>query len=813
MLQQLALTFVVVAISSAAAAQEATYSDDRIAPSRVPPSFRKTAEKEAPGVRLATVYKDNEKAYRFVGRSADGKTFAVKLDRDGKLLWRRTYTNVLPAKLPKVVSGALRDELAKNKDLTAFQAARTSLVERFDAVKNESTTYYEVFGHTPAKLHPRIEIGATGRLLAVDTGFIPSTNDYTQRESLAAKDVPPDVRAGIGAAAPGIKIAKVFRVTNKGSQDVSYEAYGRVERGRGAEVWLDSNGRPDVIAVSVPLREVPKSALVAIERESRTERRLANFRPTEARRRRLVSLGEDQYQFFGDDSDGDPIDVRVNAGGEVTTTGDSAEVLREEAGIASPEVRPKDAIAAKGFAVLAARYGVDHHWIDVTELVRATAAEGRKAYTTEKSPDPAYGRRKTTVLLYAFDGKVGLSEARQDEPLPMDSRQEPSTLAAIPSRGFAILAAHFGIDDKWEDVTNAVRARITDGRLDFKPANGALTDPAPGEPKSLAVAYANDGKVGLYVQSQWRSPNLPPDVPPVNSDTLLTRRIEFPQRPSIVAFSPDGRLVVVGVEDGSIRMIDAATGREAHRFDGHGPGWLCVAVSTNGSLIASGGADKIVRVWDVKTEHEKAVLRGHAESIYRVAFSPTNRQVASTATDKTVRLWDVATGSEVRKFTGHTGMVNGLKFTPDGRQLVTASWDRTVRIWDVASGREVRKLETQGEELGDLGLSKTGRDVFFGSKDGILRWWEPASKREPTAFNIDLDAEWAIAPMPDNHRVLISDRIAAVLWDCKTKHPVLRLEQHTGRVTGLAIAPNGRRTATCGEDKTLMIWNLPELAP
>jgi WD40 repeat protein len=142
---------------------------------------------------------------------------------------------------------------------------------------------------------------------------------------------------------------------------------------------------------------------------------------------------------------------------------------------------------------------------------------------------------------------------------------------------------------------------------------------------------------------------------------------------------------------------------------------------------------------------------------------------------------------------------------------VTAAWDRSVRIWDVATGREARKIETTGDVLSDVDLSKTGRDIFFGSKDGLLRWWQPAANREPAVVNTYTDCEWAGAPLPDGHRVLVADKVAAAIWDCRTAHPVLRLEKHIGRVTGLAVAPNGRRAATCSEDKTLKVWNLPDL--
>ena len=223
------------------------------------------------------------------------------------------------------------------------------------------------------------------------------------------------------------------------------------------------------------------------------------------------------------------------------------------------------------------------------------------------------------------------------------------------------------MDDKWEDATEGVRARIEGGRLDFRPMDAKLPDPIPNVAKMLAIAYAVDGKVGLMLNHEARHFILPPDGPPVNSDSLLVRSIEFPQDATRVAFTPDGRQVVAGVSDGSVRMLDATTGREAHRFDGHGAGPVCVAVSPSGALVVSGGADNNLRIWDVKAEREKAVLRGHTDKVYRLAFAPNGRYVASTAWDKTVRLWDVASGKEVRKFEGHTEVVNGLKFTPDSR--------------------------------------------------------------------------------------------------------------------------------------------------
>ena len=85
--------------------------------------------------------------------------------------------------------------------------------------------------------------------------------------------------------------------------------------------------------------------------------------------------------------------------------------------------------------MIAVRYGLLDRWIDITEAVRDAAQLGRKEFKIDGLPDPFHGSHKSMVMVYAFDGKVGLSEARDDEALPLDIRQDASTLAEVPARG------------------------------------------------------------------------------------------------------------------------------------------------------------------------------------------------------------------------------------------------------------------------------------------------------------------------------------------------------------------------------------------
>ncbi|MCA1674471.1 MAG: helix-turn-helix domain-containing protein, partial [Actinobacteria bacterium] len=116
-----------------------------------------------------------------------------------------------------------------------------------------------------------------------------------------------------------------------------------------------------------------------------------------------------------------------------------------------------------------------------------------------------------------------------------------------------------------------------------------------------------------------------------------------------------------------------------------------VAFSPDGRTLVTGGVDATVRLWDVAAHRELATLTGHTGRVSGVAFSPDGH-VLATAGDDTVRLWDVVAHRELAIFSGHTNTVRGVAFSPDGRTLATSSDDWTVRLWDVATGRRLATL-------------------------------------------------------------------------------------------------------------------------
>ena len=92
-------------------------------------------------------------------------------------------------------------------------------------------------------------------------------------------------------------------------------------------------------------------------------------------------------------------------------------------------------------------------------------------------------------------------------------------------------------------------------------------------------------------------------------------------------------------------------------FHGHGGSVSSVAFSPDGKRIVSGSRDTTLKVWDASTGQETLTLKGHSGSVYSVAFSPDGTRIVSGSFDKTLKVWDASTGQEILTLKGHSGIV------------------------------------------------------------------------------------------------------------------------------------------------------------
>ncbi len=797
-------------LSAPAIGQEQGYNEDRIRPSKVPQALRARAEKEAPGAKFSVIYTDNNEGYRFVGKKDDGSWVSVRFGiADSLRIWN--WKEVTLAKAPKAVARTLQATIRDPKaakpgySLAGFTPRRLWLVDEFKRFngKEEKSTFYEYLGKTNTVFHV-IRISPAGERILVDSPLI-NSNYRRQRQVLAPRVLGLAMQVAMAQIVPSFKATRVIREVDDpefGGGD-NYVIHGQGTRGRR---YVFTGFPPHTITTyqeQVDPSDVPADALASARKQADSDREQAGFRPVEAWRKHWGALdGKIGYLLYGDDIYGRPIVLEVEPSGSVMASADT----RDEWEVGPQSINLGERVPPSGFAVLAARYG-RVGWIDATDYARDAIASGLlKSGNGGVLPDPSYGEKKAMAVMYSSRGQVRLIVQPEGEmslpPLP-----GPDNLADVPAKGFAVLAARFGVGESWADATEAVRARVSGGRLDAPVSEMGLPNPAPDQGKTLIVAYAQDGLVGLQHFPEGGKALLPWALPPANSSALEAHKVEFPGKVNGVAFGPEGR-IAAAVDDGTVRLIDASTGEEVRKLDGHGAGWTAVALSARGSLVLSGGGDKVLRSWDATTGKPRSIFRGHTSWIRRVALSPSGRLAASSADDSTIRIWDAASGRELRKIEGHTAPVDCLAFTPDSRSLVSTSWDHSLKVWDPNTGRELRKYDG-GCPLGSFSLSGDGKTAFVGADDRTVRRVELASAREVAGFPTNCEAGLGTTVMRDARRFFAADGTSVLLWDVASDRPALRLERHTARIRGIALAPDSRMAVSGGDDNTLRVWNLP----
>jgi hypothetical protein len=134
------------------------------------------------------------------------------------------------------------------------------------------------------------------------------------------------------------------------------------------------------------------------------------------------------------------------------------------------------------------------------------------------------------------------------------------------------------------------------------------------------------------------------------------------------------------------RVWDADSGALLATLNGHEDLVYSVGFSPDGRRLVSGGDDRTLRLWDADSRALLARLTGHTGWVKSVGFSPDGARLVSGSGDHTLRLWNAASGALLATLTGHEDWVRSVGFSPDGKRLVSGSDDGTVRLWDATIG-------------------------------------------------------------------------------------------------------------------------------
>jgi WD40 repeat protein len=421
-----------------------------------------------------------------------------------------------------------------------------------------------------------------------------------------------------------------------------------------------------------------------------------------------------------------------------------------------------------------------------------------------------------TIRVWEFPS--GKELRRFEKPAPVDAgpatvavprRLQPSTPICLSPDG-NVLACYFGgtAIQLYDVATGKALAPL---KIDTGPRGlgGAVALDFSPDSKNLAVQNL-EGAVRIYDWAQNKQ------TKQLNDKSQV---ISAQTGPTFIAHSPDGKLLaamVLGLKDGmilsSIKLWDVASGKETREIPLKAPATNGAAVfSPDSKQVAYTQGDGSITVVEAATGNEVSRMRQNKGAVrfgggFSLVFGPGGKSLyVRSASDNRIDEWEVATGKLLRQVgpdvldpRGGTRVIMQprLVLGPEAKTLVLSGTDQMIRFIDLASGKEVNV--TSGLD------ALTPMDLARFSPDGKRLWTQAGS----TTLAWDVDTGKFLGKIGPKlpRRAVFSDNGRFAVFPDEQRREMSVIDNATGKVVGsippqfsavpeLALSPDGKTLA------------------
>lgn len=211
-----------------------------------------------------------------------------------------------------------------------------------------------------------------------------------------------------------------------------------------------------------------------------------------------------------------------------------------------------------------------------------------------------------------------------------------------------------------------------------------------------------------------------------------------------VSWSPDGTKLAFGGTDNSLRVIDAASGEQI-LFQGSHSDWvLDTLFSVDGKHVVSGSRDMSIKITEIATQRmlgnvtsiTPGALKGGVQAM---AAHPKQNSFIAGGSDGATRLYKAVFKSDSQMVSTLPGRVFAARFSADGNRLAAASsLDGKGHLFVGpfgAGAKGTAKIAIDQSSLYALAFRAGGDTLAAGGADGVVRVFDAASGKLVKEFS------------------------------------------------------------------------------
>ena len=277
-------------------------------------------------------------------------------------------------------------------------------------------------------------------------------------------------------------------------------------------------------------------------------------------------------------------------------------------------------------------------------------------------------------------------------------------------------------------------------------------------------------------------------------------------------FSPDGKYIVTGSYDNTIKLWNIKNGREIRSFNQHTDKIKTVVFSSDGTKILSASSDNKAIVFDVLTANVIASFSIAKDVLMSAVFSNDGSKVLTMNNRDETQVWGIKTNSLLGTYKkGFSAKIHSLWFSPDGTKILSYKNYKEAQVIDIETQKELLNIEF--DKANSMSYSPDGKYIAIGSAKLFAKVFDAETGKEINRFknneSIKCDGCNTLVAISNDSKTLLtgSNKTGITLWNIEKGIKIKNYKTNNERLRYIKFSPNNKYILA-KSDKTIYIFDV-----